>query len=147
MESLYLRLKERDMSHYIVLIHKEPDSAYGVSVPDLPGCISASDISLDDALKNSTQAIAGYVETLVDLGRPVPEPRTLEQLEKDSEFIESAKGAIIATVPLMTKFGKTMRVNITLDENTLKLIDREAKLLGMTRSAFLAEAATEKIAV
>ncbi len=29
------------MRQYIALIHKEPDSDYGVSFPDLPGVISA----------------------------------------------------------------------------------------------------------
>jgi len=36
------------MRAYIALIHKEPDSDYGVSFPDLPGCISAG-LTLDEA--------------------------------------------------------------------------------------------------
>ncbi|MDI6026348.1 type II toxin-antitoxin system HicB family antitoxin [Corticibacterium sp. UT-5YL-CI-8] len=34
--------------HYIALTHKDPDSAYGVSFPDIPGCFSAGD-SVDEA--------------------------------------------------------------------------------------------------
>ena len=29
------------MTSYIALIHKAPESDFGVSFPDLPGCISA----------------------------------------------------------------------------------------------------------
>ncbi len=34
---------------YVALIHKDPDSCYGVSFPDVPGVISAGD-TLDEAL-------------------------------------------------------------------------------------------------
>jgi metal-responsive CopG/Arc/MetJ family transcriptional regulator len=38
-----------------------------------------------------------------------------------------------------------VRANITIDAGLLESIDREAKLRGLTRSAFLASAAREKI--
>ena len=41
-------------------------------VPALPGCITEGD-SLDEALANVREAIQLYIETLVDLGEPVPE--------------------------------------------------------------------------
>ena len=31
------------MTHYIALIHKDPDSSYGVSFPDLPGVFTGGD--------------------------------------------------------------------------------------------------------
>ena len=37
------------MKTYIALVHKDADSAWGVSFPDLPGCFSAAD-TLDDVL-------------------------------------------------------------------------------------------------
>ena len=36
------------MNAYIALIHKEPDSDFGVSFPDLPGCVTAGS-TLDEA--------------------------------------------------------------------------------------------------
>ena len=36
-------------SHYIALIHKDADSGYGVSFPDVPGVIAGAD-TLDDAI-------------------------------------------------------------------------------------------------
>ncbi|MFM8681198.1 MAG: type II toxin-antitoxin system HicB family antitoxin [Alphaproteobacteria bacterium] len=35
-------------SSYIALIHEEADSHFGVSLPDVPGCVSAGD-TLDEA--------------------------------------------------------------------------------------------------
>ena len=37
------------MQSYIALIHKDADSDYGVSFPDLPGCITAG-TTLDEAM-------------------------------------------------------------------------------------------------
>ena len=36
---------------YPVVIHKDPESDYGVTVPDLPGCFSAGE-TLDEALES-----------------------------------------------------------------------------------------------
>ena len=43
------------MPNYIAVVHKEPDSDYGVSFPDFPGCITAGktiDAAKDLALKS-----------------------------------------------------------------------------------------------
>ena len=44
------------MTHYIALIHKEADSGYGVSFPDVPGVIAVGD-SLDSALHEAGVAL------------------------------------------------------------------------------------------
>ncbi len=48
------------MRHYIALIHKDPDTEYGVSFPDFPGCISAGS-SLDEARAMGIEALAFHV--------------------------------------------------------------------------------------
>ena len=45
------------MRHYIALIHKEAESDYGVSFPDLPGVISAG-ATLDEARQMGAEALA-----------------------------------------------------------------------------------------
>jgi hypothetical protein len=40
--------------HYIALIHKDHDSGYGVSFPDVPGVITVAD-TLDDALMQASE--------------------------------------------------------------------------------------------
>ncbi len=47
---------------YPVVIHKDPGSSYGVTVPDLPGCFSGGD-TLDEAFDNAREAIVGHIET------------------------------------------------------------------------------------
>ncbi len=60
-------------ARYSVLL--EPDAEephrYNVRVPALPGCRTYGE-SIDDALTNAAEAIAGYVAVLVEAGKPVP---------------------------------------------------------------------------
>jgi len=48
---------------YPVVIHKDQDSDYGVTVPDLPGCFSAGS-TVDEAIDNAVEAIECHVEGL-----------------------------------------------------------------------------------
>jgi predicted RNase H-like HicB family nuclease len=83
-----------EMVHYIALIHKESDSGYGVSFPDVPGVVTVAD-TLDDALREAGVALAfafdGWEGT-----RPVP--RSLEELRRDPEFLDLARDAVVAAV-------------------------------------------------
>ncbi|MGB7993508.1 type II toxin-antitoxin system HicB family antitoxin [Methanoregula sp.] len=56
---------------YTVLMDRDADGSYTVTVPSLKGCISQGD-NWDEALKNIEEAIAGYSETLRILKKPVP---------------------------------------------------------------------------
>jgi len=56
---------------YTVLMDKNESGGYTVTVPSLPGCISQGD-TWDEARKNIEEAIAGYIETLKILKKPVP---------------------------------------------------------------------------
>ncbi len=67
------------MPNYIALIHKEPGSAYGVSFPDFPGCISAGD-TLDEARAMAAEALALHLEGLTDDGQALPEPSSFEAI-------------------------------------------------------------------
>ena len=94
------------MKHYIAVIHKEADSAFGVSFPDVPGAI-ASASSLDAALADAREALAFAAEDWTSLaGAPFPPPRTLDALQGDSLFRERAIDAIVAAVPLDIDVGK-----------------------------------------
>ena len=48
-------------------------------------------------------------------------------------------------VPLLLDTGRLARANISIDAGRLADIDEAARLRGVTRSAFLAAAAREKI--
>ncbi len=56
---------------YTVLIEKNEEGGYTVIVPSLPGCITQGD-TWQEAMANAREAIAGYIEALKDIGKPVP---------------------------------------------------------------------------
>ncbi|PHZ83415.1 hypothetical protein CRD36_17810 [Paremcibacter congregatus] len=56
---------------YIAIWHKDPDSDYGVILPDAPGCISAGGI-LDEARRMATEARALDVAALPDAPPETP---------------------------------------------------------------------------
>jgi antitoxin HicB len=56
---------------YTVLMNRNEDGGYTVTVPALPGCISEGE-DWDSVLKNIGEAITGYIETLSILKKPVP---------------------------------------------------------------------------
>ena len=61
------------MRHFIALIHKDADSDFGVSFPDLPGVISAGS-TLDEARAMAIEALAFHLEGMAQSGEPIPEP-------------------------------------------------------------------------
>ena len=87
------------MTHYIAIIHKEPDSSYGVSFPDLPGVITAAD-TLDEALFQAAEVLAFAAEDWEQVtGTRYPEPRSLDALHRDTEFAQASKEAVVAAIP------------------------------------------------
>lgn len=129
------------MRHYIALIHKEADSDYGVSFPDLPGCITAGS-TLDEAREMATEALALHVTGMAEDGEPVPEPSLLEAVMRDPEN----RDGVAILVPLADGPIKSIRVNVTIPEDALAQIDAYAEAHGFTRSGFLVTAAKRILA-
>jgi predicted RNase H-like HicB family nuclease len=128
---------------YPVVVHKDPESDYGVTVPDLPGCFSAGE-TLDEALQEVIEAIECHLEGLLIDGEPIPTPQSVEYHQKNPDYA----GGIwaIALIDLTKLSGKTKRVNVTLPERVLSLVDKYASENGETRSGLIAQAALEYIA-
>ena len=82
------------MAYYIALIHKETDSDYGISFPDVPGVTAAAD-TLDDAMREAAIALGFAFE---DWGGERPVPRTLDTLRLDPEFLDLSEDAVVAAV-------------------------------------------------
>jgi predicted RNase H-like HicB family nuclease len=120
--------------NYIALIHKERKSDYGVSFPDFPGCISAGK-SLDQAKEMAQEAIMNHILLLREMNEPVPAPSSLEEIMSSPEN----RSAIAYLVEIPSHHS--VRINISLPEDVLDLIDTRARRLNLSRSAFLTEAA------
>ena len=128
------------MVQYIALIHKEAASDYGVSFPDLPGCVTAGS-TLDEARAMAEEALALHLEGMAQGGEPIPEPSSLEAVMTDPVNRDG-----VAILVMAETKAKIVRVNITLPDDTLREIDRYAEAHGFTRSGFLAQAAKRAMA-
>lgn len=132
------------MAYFVALVHKA-HPGYGVTFPDLPGCISGGD-TVDDALANAAEAAAMHIAGLSDDGADVPVGRGVDDLRADPEFAEDFDGhELVSLVPVALP-DKTVRINVTMESRLLAAIDRTAERLGSTRSGFLAEAARARLA-
>jgi predicted RNase H-like HicB family nuclease len=65
---------------YTVVLEKESDGGYVISVPALPGCVSQGD-SRDEALANIREAIQLYVDDCRAAGDPIPTEAGTEIVE------------------------------------------------------------------
>jgi predicted RNase H-like HicB family nuclease len=111
-------------------------TAFGVVVPDLPGCFSAGD-TLDEAMSNAEEAITGWIDAALDAGEAIPTPSSLDNLRHNPDFA----GWIFAVVQIdpATLDDKVDRVNITLPRRVLSRLDALAKAKGESRSGFIAQ--------
>ena len=124
---------------FIVAIEPSTETtAFGVVVPDLPGCFSAGD-TLDQAVDNAREAIDLWCETVIEDGNDLPVVKTLAEHQADPDFA----GWIwaVVEVPVERYFGPAEKLNITLPRLLLAKIDEYARAHGETRSGFLADAA------
>jgi predicted RNase H-like HicB family nuclease len=85
------------MSGYIALVHKDDGTSYGVSFPDVPGCISAGD-TFEEAVGNAAEALAGHFAAMRADGETIPVPRSFEDLKRDAAFVEDSTDAIVTMV-------------------------------------------------
>jgi predicted RNase H-like HicB family nuclease len=132
------------MARYVAVVDGKPGT-FGVVVPDLPGCTSGGK-TIDEALRNAVEAVTLWVEDARGDGEKIPKPRSAEKLREDPEVADAlARGGILAYVPLVLDAGRPVKANLSLDAGLLDAIDEAAKRRGLTRSAFLASAAREKI--
>ena len=129
------------MRQYIALIHKEADSDYGVSFPDLPGVISAGK-TLDEARDMAAEALAFHLEGMAADDEAAPEPSSLEKIMGDAQNRDGV--AVLIAAPAAEV--KSVRINITMPADVLDQIDRYAEREGFTRSGFLAQAAKKVMA-
>jgi predicted RNase H-like HicB family nuclease len=130
------------MARYIAVIDYA-DGAYGAYFPDAEGC-TAMGATEEEVVRNATEALAEWAADAVADGLRLPTPRSYAELLKSRQF-DLGKGGLIATIPLILETGKVTRANISIDAGLLTSIDEAAGRLGVTRSAFLAAAARDKI--
>jgi len=129
--------------YYLALVHRDPDAGgYGFTIPDITGFTAHADTdSLDEAVAVARRILADHIAALVDAKLPVPEARAAEEVLLDPDVTEELEEAMATILlPAIQPAGRTVRINISIDENTLALTDSAAHDRSLTRSAFIAEA-------
>lgn len=132
------------MKYPIAIEAGNDTTAWGVVVPDLPGCFSAGD-TLDEAYENAIEAIAVWINTALDDGQAIPTARSLAEHAGHKEF-KGWQWAIV-DVDLEQFDDKVERINISVPKRVLNQIDRfvSSHSTDKNRSDFLARAALEVI--
>lgn len=93
-----ITIKFPELRHYPVVVYKDPDSGYGITVPDLPGCFTVGD-TLEDTLKQSREAIEFYMECLLLDGDPIPEPKNIACHQDNPRLHQGQWKSVAVIVP------------------------------------------------
>lgn len=137
---------------YVALLHspEKASSTWGVTFPDLPGCVSSGGDDIE-AIEKAREALAGHVAALRADGDQVPRARSPRELLEDPEFLTEIRhsvvddvisgGATSVLIPLDEVAPPKERVNVMLDRGVLRKIDEAARAKGISRSAFIEQAA------
>jgi predicted RNase H-like HicB family nuclease len=117
--------------------------AWGVRVPDLPGCYGGG-ATPEAAIADAMSAAREWIAHRQTKGDAAPKARNVAEISKAGE-IDAANHEAAVIVPVVLDAGRTVRANLTFDAGLLEAIDAEAARRGLTRSAFLASAARERL--
>ena len=127
---------------YPIAIEPGTDStAFGVIVPDLPGCFSAGE-SLDEAIVGAEEAAAAWIDATLDAGEGVPAPTSLDAVRRNPDYAGWIFGVITLDPTLLD--DTIERVNITLPRRVLKRLDALAQAAGESRSGYIAHLTLEE---
>jgi len=130
-----------NMNYPVAIEPGDDQTSWGVVVPDLPGCFSAADGGLDEALQNAREAIALWMEDAIANCEAIPKPSSLADLQASGQF----DGWVWAVVPVDAAWmdERAERVNITLPRRILALLDTKASSAGESRSGYIAQLALQ----
>lgn len=127
-----------------VVLHKDADSDYGVTVPDVPGCFTAG-ATVSEALENVQEALALHLEGLIADDQNLPQAQEVDIHLANPDFA----GGVWAVVDfdLTPYLGKSLRFNASLPEHLLNRIDEKVQKDNRyaSRSGFLATAALREL--
>jgi predicted RNase H-like HicB family nuclease len=135
-----MNLRSDAMTHYVGVLDGSGDVS-GVRIPDIPGCVGGG-ATAEAAIADAGEALRDGIAHKRDSGYATPRPSTLAEIVASGEI---AKGESAVMIPLLVDSGRTVRANISLDAALLEAIGAAARERGLSRSAFLASAAREKI--
>ena len=128
---------------YPVAIEKDRKNGFAVTVPDLRRCRSVGS-SMEQALEDVRARLETQLHALLEDGQTPPSPTLIKKLRKKKKFRNCTWAVVDINENRLA--GRVRRINITMPERILDMIDRAAAGEGSTRSGFLARAAMDYMA-
>lgn len=87
---------------YPALVHKEPDSDYGVSFPDLPGCITAGS-TLEEACEMAREVLSLHLEGMAAGGEFIPSPCSADAALAHEDASDAIALIVVEALPERTE--------------------------------------------
>ena len=119
---------------YPAVFHQE-DNAYWVEFPDLPGCQSFGD-TLPETMAEAQEALAAYVLTLLEQGKPLVQPSEMASIIPEDGFT-----SLVACTIEQYKETKAVKKTLTIPS----WLNDRATAMGVNFSQVLQEALITKI--
>ena len=119
---------------YPAIFHKE-DQSYWVEFPDLPGCQSFGD-TLPETMAEAQEALAAYVLTLLEQGKPLAQPSDIASMDPESGFT-----SLVACTIDQYKETRAVKKTLTIPS----WLNDRATAMGVNFSQVLQEALITKI--
>lgn len=120
---------------YPAVFHKESD-AFWVEFPDLQGCQTYGG-SINETMEYAQEALAGYVLTLLEEGRPVPAPSDISAVMHDEESFVTFVSCDINQYKDAKAVKKTLTIPAWLNDRAVSM--------GVNFSQTLQEALMQKL--
>ena len=109
-ETINSRMDQTHLRYPIAIEPGNVHTAWGVVVPDLPGCFSAADSGIDEAIDNAKESIELWIKDASDAGQDTPKPSSILALEHGD--------AKLATIFLSTQLLLPQTAVLALDDQT-----------------------------
>lgn len=119
---------------YPAIFHKE-DQSYWVEFPDLEGCHSYGD-TLNETMQSAQEALAGYLLTLLEQGKPIAPPSDISLFHPEDGF-----SSLVSCD--MSQYQNTKAIEKTL--TIPSWLNDRAVAMGVNFSQVLQEALIDKI--
>ena len=95
---------------YPIVIYKDPDSDYGMMVPDLPGCYTFGD-TIADVLTQAIEAIELHLQGMLLDGDPIPESKDIAFHENNPEYADGVWKTITIKFPELRHYPVVLHKN------------------------------------
>ncbi len=127
---------------YYFAIFSKTKKRYQIYVPDVFGANAASDtLDIEDAVRAIEDVVSICLEDIQF--KDWPKASSLDNIrKKESEYL--TENTFIMPVKAVGTKGKNIRVNLSLPDYALDIIDQDAKRAGVTRSAYIASLALNR---